>query len=43
MGINGFVVSPGLDDAEVCGSSGLLEELDSLKAVVYAACHPSTV
>ena len=34
MGINGVVVSPGFDDAEVCGPSGLLEQLDSLEAVV---------
>jgi hypothetical protein len=40
MGIDGFVVSPGFDDAEVCGPSGLLEELDSLETVVFAACIP---
>jgi hypothetical protein len=40
MGIKVFVVGPRFDDAEVCGPSGLLEELDPLEAVVFAACIP---
>jgi hypothetical protein len=40
MGIEISVFSPGFDDAEVCGPSGLLEELDSLESLVFAACIP---
>lgn len=36
MGIKVSVVSPRFDDAEVCGPSGLLEELDPLESVVFA-------
>jgi hypothetical protein len=38
MGIEVFVVGPRFDDAEVCAPSGLLEELDPLESVVFAAC-----
>jgi hypothetical protein len=40
MGIKVFVVGPRFDDAEVCGPSGLLKELDPLKPVIFAACIP---
>jgi hypothetical protein len=40
MGIKVSAVGPRFDDAEVCGSSGLLEELDPLEPVVFPACIP---
>jgi hypothetical protein len=40
MGIKVFVVSPHFDDAKVCGPSGLLEELDPLESVLFAAGIP---
>src|SRR5262249_14752715 len=38
MRVKVFVVSPRFDDAEVCGPSGLLEELDPLESFVLVAC-----
>jgi hypothetical protein len=38
MGIKVFAVGPGFDDAEMCGASRLLEELDPLESVLFAAC-----
>jgi hypothetical protein len=38
MGIKVFWVDPRFDDAEVCGPSGLLKQLDPLEPVVFTAC-----
>src|SRR5262245_17767847 len=40
MGIKVSVVGPRFDDAEVCEPSGLLEELDPLESVLFAAGIP---
>jgi hypothetical protein len=40
MGIKVSAVGPRFNDAEVCGPSGLLEELDPLESVVFSACIP---
>jgi hypothetical protein len=40
MGINVFGGGPRFDDAEVCGTSGLLEQLDPLEPGVFKACIP---
>jgi hypothetical protein len=39
MRIKVFCVDPRFDDAEVCGPSGLLKQLDPLEPVVFTTCN----